>query len=524
MSSNILQGGKDEEKGTTGVSSIDIKLPSESTTNKYVLEIHNISKSFPGVKALDDVSFKVERGTIHALVGENGAGKSTLIKILAGIYRADSGNIILEGKSVHFRTPHEAQLSGISVVHQEIKLAETLSVAENVFLGNLIYTKFKTVNWKAMYKKAQEMINNLDMDIDVEEPVENLSMAKKQIVEICKAITLNCKVLIMDEPSASLTQRELEVMFEIIRRLKKEGFTIIYISHRLEEIFDLADNVTVLRDGRHIGTVPISQVNRERLISMMVGRELENEYPKEYIQIGEPILEVKNLNRKGVLHNISFTVYKGEVLGFAGLVGSGRTELARAILGIDKIDSGEIILKGQPIKNKNFREAIARGFGFVSEDRKQEGIFPIFPVSQNICMVSIEKIITRGLLSKKLERKYAEEYIQKLHISTPSIDTEVQYLSGGNQQKVVIAKWLLKNSEIIFLDEPTRGIDVGAKVEIYKIINDLVKEGKTIIMISSELPEVIGMCDRIIVMHGGRIVGELSQREASQEKIMSLCV
>ncbi len=504
--------------------SLQVEEIAKNKDSRYILSIKNLSKSFPGVKALDDVSFKIERGTIHALVGENGAGKSTLIRILAGIYRADSGRVIHNGKPVAFKTPHEAQLSGISVVHQEIKLAETLTVTENIFLGNLMYTKLKTVNWKAMRKHAQDMIDSLGIDIDVDELVENLTIAKKQIVEICKAVNLNCRLLIMDEPSASLTKRELEIMFGIVRRLKKEGFTIIYISHRLEEIFDLADNVTVLRDGKHIDTLPVSEVNRDKLISMMVGRALENEYPKEFIEIGEPILEVRNLNRKGVLHDISFKVHKGEVLGFSGLVGAGRTELARAILGIDKIDSGEIILKGKPIRNKCFRDAIDRGFGLISEDRQKQGLIRIFPVKQNICLVNIDKIIKKGLVRKKLENKYAEEYVKKLRIVTPSVDTEVQYLSGGNQQKVVIAKWLFKDSEIIFLDEPTRGIDVGAKVEIYRLINQLVKDGKTIIMISSEMPEVIGMCDRIIVMHGGRIMKELSREEATQEKIMSYCV
>lgn len=500
------------------------KMADQHVDERYILSIQGLNKSFPGVQALDNVSFNIERGTIHALVGENGAGKSTLIKILAGIYRADSGKVLLNGESIAFRTPHEAQIAGISVVHQEIKLAETLSVAENIFLGNLMYNRLKLANWKAMHKRAQEMIDNLGIDIDIEEPVENLTVAQKQIVEICKAINLECEILIMDEPSATLTSRESEILFEIVHRLKGQGFTIIYISHRLEEIFRLADNVTVLRDGEHINTLPVSKVDRGKLIEMMVGRVLENEYPKDIIQIGEPILEVKNLNRKGVLHDISFTVNKGEVLGFSGLVGAGRTELARAILGIDGIDSGEIILKGKPIQNKTFRDAIDRGFGLVSEDRQRQGIVEIFPVRENICMVSIDKILERGIINKKLERQYAEEYVSKLNIVTPSIDTEVQYLSGGNQQKVVIAKWLMKDSEIIFLDEPTRGIDVGAKAEIYMLINELVKAGKTVIMISSEMPEVIGMCDRILVMHGGRIVGELSREEATQEKIMSLCV
>lgn len=501
-----------------------VKMASQRIDRGDILSIEGLNKSFPGVQALDDVSFNIKGGTIHALVGENGAGKSTLIKILAGIYRADSGKLMLRGEPIAFKTPHEAQMMGISVVHQEIKLAETLSVAENIFLGNLLYTRLGLVDWRGMRRRAQKMIDSLGIDIDVDVSVENLTVAQRQIVEICKAINLECEILIMDEPSATLTNRESEILFKIVNRLRAQGLTIIYISHRLEEIFRLADNVTVLRDGKHIDTLPVSRVNRGKLIEMMVGRVLEDEYPKGAIQIGEPILEVRGLSRKGVLDDISFKVHRGEVLGFSGLVGAGRTELARAILGIDPIDSGEILLRGEPIHNRSFRHAIDLGFGLVSEDRQQQGIVEIFSVRENICMVSIDKILHRGFISRRLERRYAEEYVGRLNIVTPSIDTEVQYLSGGNQQKVVIAKWLMKDSEIIFLDEPTRGIDVGAKAEIYMLINELVKAGKTIIMISSEMPEVIGMSDRIIVMHEGRIVGELSREEATQEKIMSLCL
>ena len=489
-----------------------------------ILTIDHVSKSFPGVKALDDISFSVERGTIHALVGENGAGKSTLIKILAGIYKHDGGKIVLDGKTLNFKTPYEAQIAGISVVHQELKLSETLTVTENIFLGNLLYTKAKLVDWNAMRKRAKQMIADIGMDIDVDEPVNTLAVARKQIVEICKAITFKCKLLIMDEPSATLTEKEQKIMFEIIKRLNSEGMTIIYISHRLEEIFDIADFVTVLRDGKHVDTVPVSTVNKEKLIEMMVGRELANEYPKEVVPIGDVIFEVKGLNRKGVLSDINFTVCKGEVLGIAGLVGAGRTELARAVLGIDKIDSGEILYNGKPLKHKDFGGAIKNNLGLVPEDRKTQGVVQALSVKENICLVSMDKILKVGIIDTKLEERFAQEYAQKLNVITPSIDTEVQYLSGGNQQKVVVAKWMLRDSEVIFLDEPTRGIDVGAKVEIYKLINALNKSGKTVIMISSELPEVIGMCDRIVVMHEGKITGEIDRKEATQEKIMSLCV
>lgn len=368
------------------------------------------------------------------------------------------------------------------------------------------------------------MMDELGIDIDVDAVVEDISVAKKQIVEICKAININCSLLIMDEPSATLTTREQTIMFDIIRKLKAEGMTIIYISHRLEEIFDLADNATVLRDGRQIDTFPVADVDRKKLISLMVGRELVNEYPKAEVEPGETVLEVKGLNRKGVLEDISFHVSAGEILGFAGLVGSGRTEVARAVLGIDKIDSGEVLLNGKPVHQKSFQDAIANGFGLVPEDRKEQGLVQILSVKENISMAKMENIIKHGVVMPSLEDKYGREYVDKLNISTPSLDTEVQYLSGGNQQKVVIAKWIMQQSNIIFMDEPTRGVDVGAKAEIYELMNEMVKSGKSIIMISSELPEILGMSDRVMVMHDGKIAGELTREEATQEKIMTMCV
>jgi len=490
----------------------------------YILELENITKIFPGVKALDEVSFNVERNTIHGLVGENGAGKSTLINVLAGIYTDYEGIFKINGEKIDFSDPREAQLKGISVVHQEIELAGTLSVTENIFLGNLLFTKGNLVDWKSMRRKAQEMVNNLGMDIDVDTPVSSLPVAKKQIVEICKAINLDTEIIIMDEPSAALTENELETLFKIIDELKQGGITIIYISHRLEAIFDIADNVSVLRDGQHIGTLPVSDVDREKLIHMMVGRELGNEFPKEFAEIGDVVMEVKGLTREGVFHDVSFELHKSEVLGIAGLIGSGRTELARGILGIDKVDSGKIILKGKEVHHNSFGDAIDNSMGLIPEDRKKYGIIREFPVKENICLVSINQVIENGIVRNKLEKKYAREYVDKLDISTPSVETEVKYLSGGNQQKVVVAKWLMQDSEILILDEPTRGIDVGAKTEIYKLINSLVKSGKSVIMISSELPEILGMSDRILVMHRGEIVGMLNREEASQEKILRLCV
>ena len=489
--------------------------------NNYILTLKNITKEFPGVKALDDVTINIERGPIHGLVGENGAGKSTLIKVLAGIYQPNKGEIILDGKPCRFNSPIEARRAGISVVHQEIKLAEPLSVAENMFLGN-VQLKNGLVDWKGMRRRAWEIVEDLGMDIDINAQVSSLTVAKKQIVEIMHAINNNSRILIMDEPSAVLTDRELEVMFRIVKQLRDKGITIIYISHRLDEIFGLCSNVSVLRDGCHIDTIPVASVDRQGLINMMVGREMGQEYPKEVGNVGGTILEVKNLSR-GILQDISFEVKSGEVFGISGLVGAGRTELARAILGIDKPESGEVYVRGKKVHYRTFADAIRDGLGLIPEDRKLQGLVQIMSVKRNTTLVNMKRVLRAGVISSSLEEKLSKEYADKLHVVTPSMETEVQYLSGGNQQKVVIAKWLFQNSEILFLDEPTRGIDVGAKAEIYRLINRMAKEGKTIIMISSEMPELLGMCDRIMVMHEGHKMGELNAAEATQEKIMALC-
>ena len=489
--------------------------------NNYILTLKNITKEFPGVKALDDVTINIERGTIHGLVGENGAGKSTLIKVLAGIYQPNKGEIILDGKPCRFNSPIEARRAGISVVHQEIKLAEPLSVAENMFLGN-VQLKNGLVDWKGMRRRAREIVEDLGMDIDINAQVSSLTVAKKQIVEIMHAINNNSRILIMDEPSAVLTDRELEVMFRIVKQLRDEGITIIYISHRLDEIFGLCSNVSVLRDGCHIDTIPVASVDRQGLINMMVGREMGQEYPKEVGNVGGTILEVKNLSR-GILQDISFEVKSGEVFGISGLVGAGRTELARAILGIDMPESGEGYVRGKKVHYRTFADAIRDGLGLIPEDRKLQGLVQIMSVKRNTTLVNMKRVLRAGVISSSLEEKLSKEYADKLHVVTPSMETEVQYLSGGNQQKVVIAKWLFQNSEILFLDEPTRGIDVGAKAEIYRLINRMAKEGKTIIMISSEMPELLGMCDRIMVMHEGHKMGELNAAEATQAKIMALC-
>ena len=490
-----------------------------------IIRLEHVSKSFPGVKALDNVNLEIGRGSVHALVGENGAGKSTLIKILSGIYQMDEGEIILENQRVRFSAPVDAQRAGISVIHQELKLSEPLTVTENIFLGNWLRKDGgRLIDWKAMRRRAEEQIQSLGIDLDPDAVVSSLTVAKRQIVEICKAITRNAKIIIMDEPSAVLTDRELAVLFRTINKLRSDGYTIIYISHRMDEVFNLADTVSILRDGRHIGTFPIEEVTREQLIGMMVGRELNGEYVRHECPISDEILlESRHLTSHGVFEDVSFKLRRGEVLGISGLVGAGRTEVARALIGVDKVDSGEIIYKGQPVK-WNFREAIRAGVGYVPEDRKQQGLMLEFSVMRNTTMVALDKVVHRGIISFHEEEAYTREYIDKLHIATPSVETQAESLSGGNQQKVVISKWLMRDSELLVLDEPTRGVDVGAKHEIYTIIKELVEQGKTIIVISSEMPELIGICDRILVMCRGRMVGEFARGEATQDKILSLCV
>lgn len=490
--------------------------------DEMIFRLEHITQEFPGVRALDDVSFSIKRGRIHALVGENGAGKSTLIKILAGINTHYKGEIIYNNQKFRVKNPSESQKNGISVVHQELKLAETLTVTENMFLGNLMY-KNGLVNWKGMKEKAKAMLDNLHVELDCNAVVDTLSIAQKQIVEICKAMNHNCQVLIMDEPSAVLTDKELDILFDVIDRLVKQGVTILYISHKFDEIFKICQDVTVLRDGKHIQTLEVKDVTRQSLINMMVGREMGMEYPKEIVEPGEIVLKVENLSQKGVFDNVSFTLHKGEILGISGLVGAGRTEVVKALLGVERVTGGTIVYKGEQIVNRNLREAIDRGFGLVPESRKEQGLIQMFSVKENICMVSRDKVTERGIINDSRTKQYAEEYVDKLNISTPGIETEVQYLSGGNQQKVVIAKWLMEDCDVFILDEPTRGIDVGAKSEIYGLMNSLIKRGKSVIMISSELPEIIGMCDHVIVMHERRMVASLKREELSQEKIMSYC-
>ena len=493
--------------------------------NTPILIIKNINKSFPGVQALDNVSMEIQKGDVHAVVGENGAGKSTLIKIISGAYTKDDGFISFEGEELSKVSPVDCIKMGISTVHQELRLVEELTVAENIFLGAPIENSSlvgKVINWKETRKAAAELIASMNINIDVDATVSELSIAKKQIVEICKALSRNAKLVIMDEPSATLTEKELLILFEIIRKLKDKGITTIYISHRLEEIFEIADRVTVMRDGQHIITDNVSNLDRKKLIAHMVGREIENIFPERKIAQGEVLLEVKNISIPGVLKDIQFELHAGEILGIAGLVGSGRTELARAIFGVDKIDSGEVRLRGKPKPIRSIQDAIHNKMALVPEDRKQQGIIPELSVAMNISLVGIEKVIKNQFINSTLENQAAEESINTLRIQTPSSDQLIKYLSGGNQQKCVLAKWLFVDSDVVIFDEPTRGIDVGAKQEIYKLLTELANQGKGIIMISSELPEILGVSHRILVMHDGRITGEVDPEKTNQEEIMHL--
>lgn len=487
---------------------------------KEILTLENIVKTYPGVLALDDVSVEIIRGEVHALVGENGAGKSTLIKTCSGAIKPDSGKIIIESKNFQSLTPKKSVENGIAVIYQEFNLVGELSVAENIFLGRAIRKGF-VIDKKEMIRLSSEIFKEFEIKIDPNELVKNLTVGYQQIVEIAKAMSQNAKILIMDEPSAPLTNQEAESMYVIVDKLKAKGVTIIYISHRMNEIFRLSDRVTVLRDGRKIVTLKTSETNIDELVKLMVGRELSETYPKRKHKISnEPVLEVEKLNGNS-LHDISFKINKGEVLGFAGLIGAGRTELAELIFGVKPIVSGEIKINGNSLKIKSPKQAIENGIALVPEDRKQLGAHLDIDVKGNTVISVLNRISKFSIVDKKEELKIADYYKSYLKVKTPNLDEKVKNLSGGNQQKVIIGKWLATDPDLIILDEPTRGIDVGAKYEIYTLINTLIESGKTILMISSEMEEIMGMSDRIIVLSDGRITGEFPKNEFDQEKIMA---
>ncbi len=489
-----------------------------------ILVMRDIDKSFPGVKALDKAYIDVVPGEVHALLGENGAGKSTFVKILTGVYQPDGGEIIYKGNKISIPDPLSAQKLGISIIFQEFNLFPHLTVAQNIFINREPKTKTKILlDEKKINEMAREQLGIIHLDIDPQRKVSSLSVAEQQMVEIVKAISFKSEILIMDEPTAALTEAEIEDLFSVIKQLKEKGVGIIYISHRLEELKHIADRVTVMRDGHYIKTVNYKDTTIPELVKMMVGRPITEIYPTRDHKPGEVIFEVKNLNQGKRLKNISFSVRRGEVLGVAGLVGAGRTETARAVFGADPIDSGEVYLEGQKLKINSPYDAIKHGIGYLTEDRKRNGLALGLSVKDNIVLSSLEYFVTHlGFLNDSKIEKRSGELVKLLRIKTPSLEQKTKFLSGGNQQKVIVAKWLCRNSRVLIFDEPTRGIDVGAKREIYELINKLTKEGVAVIMISSELPEIIGMSDRVLVMHEGTIAGEVSREEATEERIIML--
>lgn len=489
------------------------------TANRAVVEIRSVSKRFPGVQALEDVSLDIRPGEVHAVAGENGAGKSTLMKLLSQLERPSDGTIEIDGEPVRFRNPRYAQRLGIAMVHQEFALAPHLSVAENLALGRE-QTRAGLIVRGSEKQRARELLERVQLDIDPGRRVSTLSVADQQRVEIAKALAVDAKVVIMDEPTATLTEAEIDDLFKLIEDLKDDGIAIFYISHRLEEVVRIADRVTVMRDGQVVETLDKGDFDESRLVTLMVGREIDNLYPKEECEIGDVVLRVEGITRPGILHDCSFEVRAGEIVGFAGLIGAGRTELARAVFAADPITEGRIELNGQALKVDSPREAIAAGIGYLTEDRKGEGLAMQLSVEHNITLARLPG--PGAWIDRKHEHEAAERRVEQLDIRTPSLRTPVEALSGGTQQKVVVARWLETEARVLFFDEPTRGIDVGAKAELFKLIGTLAADGRAIVLISSYLPELINMCDRIVVLRDGRTVGELNRNEFDEERIMGL--
>ncbi|MGG4102579.1 sugar ABC transporter ATP-binding protein [Paenibacillus lautus] len=493
--------------------------------SEVLIQMEGITKGFPGVLALNNCRFELLRGEVHALMGENGAGKSTMMKILTGVYQKDAGTITYKGQPVELTNPKAAQDAGISMIHQELNLAPDLTVAQNIFIGREPRRKLRLfLDEHALNRQVKELFERMGLDMDPSIKVSELTVAKQQMVEIAKALSYSADVLVMDEPTAALSETEIEDLFRIIRQLREGGVGIVYISHRMDEIKRITDRITVMRDGQYIDTVSTAEVTTQDIISKMVGRQIyETSKPERSAGERETVLEVKGLNQGRTLKDINFTLKKGEILGIAGLVGAGRTELARAIFGADRIQSGEIHVHGRKITIKGPHDAVRQGIGYLSEDRKRFGCVVDLDVKSNVAIASYGSFLRPGgWMNTARIREQAEEIVSRLKVKTPHVDQEVKYLSGGNQQKVVIGKWLTRDCDILIFDEPTRGIDVGAKSEIYRLLNDLTAQGKSIIMISSELPEILRMSHRVLVMCEGRITGELDQEEATQESIMHL--
>lgn len=486
----------------------------------YILELKDIVKTFGGVTALDGVHFQLKKGEVHALMGENGAGKSTFIKVITGVHQPDSGVMLLDSEKITLRSTSDSAKLGIAAIYQHVTAFPDLSVTENIFMGQEFKTKFNTYNWKLMRKRAKELMASLSDDIDVTKPMGTLSVAQQQLVEIAKALSRDANILIMDEPTASLTKHECDELYTIVDRLRSEGVSIIFITHKFEDMYRLASRVTVLRDSRYIGTWDVDKISNEKLISEMVGRELDQIYPKKSAKIGDVVLNVHSISKEGYFKDITFDVRKGEILALTGLVGAGRTEVCQSLFGIQRPDSGMILLQGKEIKINNQIDALNYGIGLLPEDRQVQGLINQLPIYQNVSSAVLKSFVKKGVLDEKAEIKSAIELCNKIQLKAKDIEAPPSSLSGGNQQKVVFAKLLSCDLKVLILDEPTKGIDVGAKYSIYEIMNELAAKGYAIIMVSSEMPEVLGMADRIVVMKSGRVTGRFTTTDATQEKIL----
>lgn len=500
------------------------KLFKDERTDKEMsdvkMRISGVEKSFPGVKALSNIDFSVRKGTVHALCGENGAGKSTLMKIIMGLYKADKGQIFIDDKPVEIKNPIQAREYGISMIAQELNYVPELSVEENLFLGRLPVNSFGKVDWKKVRKETIQFLKDENLPYEPTQKLKTLTVSDIQMLEIIKAVTNNAQIVIMDEPTSSITEREVKQLFEKIEELKAKGVAIIYISHKMDEVFQIADDITILRDGEVVSSDRAEDLDLDTVIARMVGRKLSNVYPKEDIPLGEKLIEVKGFAQEGLFEDIDFYARKGEIVGFAGLIGAGRTEVMRSIFGLDPHQAGTVKIDGKPVTINSASDSIKNGLVMLSESRRDDGIIPVRSVQENATLASMKKYIYGGYTHKGKEKKEVKEMFEKMNVKTPSLDTAISTLSGGNQQKVLLARWMLCDPEVMILDEPTRGIDVGAKYEIYKLMTEIVKEGKAVVMVSSELPELIGMCDRIYVMCQGRITGCISKEEFSQESVM----
>ncbi len=484
------------------------------------LRVSQIDKYFFGVPALQKIDFTVRRGTVHAICGENGAGKSTLMKIIYGIYKPDGGQIFLDEKPVRIQNPTEARKHGIAMILQELNFVPESTVAENLFLGRWPVDKMGRVDWKKIYAETKKFLEREKLPYSPDQKLKTLTISDIQMLEILKAVSFHADVIVMDEPTSSITQRETGVLFDKIRELRARGISIIYISHKMEEVFQIADDITILRDGMVVASRPASGFDLDSVISLMVGRKMENAYPKEEVPIGKTLLEVENFSSSQLYKDVSFSVKQGEIVGFAGLIGAGRTEVMRSLFGLDPFTSGKVRINGKEVKIKNAQTSIKNGLAMLSEDRRLYGIVPVRSVEENAVLANLKRVIYGGKAHKGEERSLVSDYFAKLHVKTPNLETPIQSLSGGNQQKVLFVKWLICNPDVLILDEPTRGIDVGAKFEIYRLITDIAKSGKGVVMVSSELPELIGMCDRIYVMSRGRVTAELERSQFNQETIM----